>query len=158
MAKSKILSVEALPLLRKQLENKIIVLGTGCFDILHIGHLYFLEEAAKQGDILVIGVNSDRAIKIMKGNTRPIIPEGERTKLISAFECVDYVFVYDDTTAKDYILRLRPHVFVIGEGSVKSYPDECEATKKIGARLHIIRRIPSTSTTSIISKVEKSGR
>jgi len=151
---NKILSIQDLPSMRKRLKNKTIVLGTGCFDILHIGHLYFLQQASEQGDILIAGINSDRSIKVMKGKDRPIIRENERAQLIAAFDCVDYVFIYDDTTAKDCILSLRPHVFAMGEGSVNDYPDERDATEKVGARLHIIRRMPFPSTTSIVDKIQ----
>ncbi|PIP31933.1 D-glycero-beta-D-manno-heptose 1-phosphate adenylyltransferase [bacterium (Candidatus Gribaldobacteria) CG23_combo_of_CG06-09_8_20_14_all_37_87_8] len=151
---NKILSIQTLLSMRKRLKNKTIVLGTGCFDILHIGHLYFLQQASEQGDILIVGINSDKSIKIMKGKNRPIIKQDERAQLIAAFDCVDYVFVYDGTTARDYILSLKPHVFAIGEGSVRDYPDECEATKKVGARLHIIKRMPFPSTTSIVTKIQ----
>lgn len=154
MRTKKILSIQKLPLLRKRLSCKTIVLATGCFDILHVGHLYFLEEAARQGDILIVGINSDNSIRTMKGKERPIITENDRVRLISAFECVDYAFVYDDTTAKDYILSLKPNVFVMGKGSVEKYPDECQATEEVSARLHIISRIPSISTTSLITKIK----
>lgn len=151
---NRIVSVEDLPVLRKKFKNKSIVLGTGCFDIVHPGHLYFLEKASKQGDILIVGINSDRSIKVMKGQDRPIFNEDQRSRLIAAFRCVDYVFVYDDVTAKDYILSLKPDVFVMGEESVDAYPDEQEAAKQVDARLYVIARIPFPSTTSIITKIQ----
>lgn len=154
MKMNKILSIKDLSSMRQFFKNKIIVLATGCFDILHVGHLYFLKRASEQGDILIVGINSDKSIKIMKGRNRPIVKQSERAQLIAAFDCVDYVFVYDDTSAKDYILSLRPHVFVMGEDSVNKYPDECEATKKIGARLYVIKRMPFSSTTSIVTKIQ----
>ena len=151
---NKIVSVKDLPVIRKRFKNKIVVLGTGCFDIIHEGHLYFLEAASKQGDILIIGINSDKSIKVMKGQDRPIFNENQRSQLIAAFGCVNYVFVYDDVTAKDYILSLRPDVFVIGEESVNIYPDEQEAAKQIGARVYVVTRKPFLSTTSIIAKIK----
>lgn len=150
----RIVSVEDLPVIRKRFKNKTIVLGTGCFDIIHEGHLYFLEEASRQGDVLIIGINSDRSIKVMKGRDRPIFDENQRSRLIAAFRCVDYVFVYDDVTAKDYILGLRPDVFAIGEESIDTYPDEQEAAKQIGARVYVIARMPFPSTTSVITKIQ----
>jgi len=150
----RIVSVEDLPALRKKFKNKSIVLGTGCFDILHTGHIYFLEEASRQGDILIVGINSDRSIKVMKGQDRPIFNEDQRLRLIAAFRCVDYVFVYDDVTAKDCILNLRPDVFAMGEESVGTYSDEREAAKQVCAKLHIIARMPFPSTTSIITKIQ----
>ncbi|MGB9706707.1 MAG: adenylyltransferase/cytidyltransferase family protein [Microgenomates group bacterium] len=151
---NRIVQVEDLPVLRKRFENKTIVLGTGCFDIIHPGHIYFLEKASKQGDILIVGINSDRSIKVMKGQYRPIFNENQRSQLIAAFRCVDYVFVYDDVTAKDYILSLKPDVFAIGEESLDAYPDEQEAAKQIGARLYVIARMPFPSTSSVITKIQ----
>lgn len=151
---NRIISVEDLPSLRKKFKNKSIVLGTGCFDIVHLGHIYFLEEASKQGDILVVGINSDRSVRILKGQNRPIFDEDQRSRLIAAFRCVDFVFVYDDVTAKDYILSLKPDVFAMGEESVDIYPDEQEAAKKVNARLHIIARRSFPSTTSIVNKIQ----
>lgn len=155
---NKILEVEKLSAVHDMVDGKTIVLGTGCFDILHVGHLYFLEEAARQGDIFIVGINSDRAIKTMKGSSRPVIPEDQRAKLISVFECVDYVFVYDDIDARNYIPKLRPNVFAIGEGSVEGYPEECNAAKRAGAELFIIKRMPFPSTSSIVAKIQQSER
>jgi D-glycero-beta-D-manno-heptose 1-phosphate adenylyltransferase len=99
-----------------------VVLGTGCFDIMHIGHLYFLEQAGRHGDVLVIGVNSDQSVRAIKGPSRPIVDQLERATLVAALRCVDHVFVYDDIVADYQIRALRPDVYVIGEESVGRYP------------------------------------
>lgn len=151
----RIIKITELPKIRRKYKDKKIVLGTGCFDIIHWGHVHFLENSAKQGDILVVGINSDSSIKLIKGKDRPIMNEDQRARLLVALRVVDYLFVYDDTTAKDYILSLKPDVFAMGEGSVDAYPDEREATEQVGAKLHIIKRKPAPSTTSIISTIQK---
>lgn len=139
--------------LRENLAKRSIVLATGCFDILHIGHLHFLKDAAMQGDVLVVGVNSDRSVKMIKGPTRPIALQGERVSLIASFRFVAYAFVYDNIVADDCILNLKPDVFVAGEESIHVYPSESATAKKVGARIHIVRRIIAPSTTSIIKNL-----
>lgn len=155
MPPENIISVSDLVLLRERLSGQIIVLATGCFDILHVGHVYFLRDASMQGDVLVVGVNSDRAVRSIKGLERPVVEQDERAELIAAFRCVDYVFIYDDIVADDYIIRLKPDVFAIGEESVKGYPSESTTAKEIGARVHVVTRIPTSSTTSILTDIQR---
>jgi rfaE bifunctional protein nucleotidyltransferase chain/domain len=138
--------------------SRRVVLGTGCFDIMHVGHLYFLQEASRQGDVLVIGVNSDRSVREIKGPSRPIVDEMGRATLLAALRCVDHVFVYDDVVADVQIRTLRPDVYVTGSESVLGYPSEVAAAHDIGARVHVIDRLPSHSTTSVVDEVQRRGR
>ncbi len=142
-----------LSVLRNQLLEKTIVLGTGCFDLLHIGHLYFLKDAQKQGDVLVVGVNSDYSVGTIKGPDRPIIKEDQRAELVGAFRHVDYVFIYDDVVADECILTLKPNVYAIGEESVDAYPSELAAANHTGTSIHIVKRVPSVSTTSVVMNI-----
>ena len=153
MPSGNIISVSDLVTLRERLLGQTIVLATGCFDILHVGHLYFLRDASTQGDVLIVGVNSDRAVKLIKGFGRPIVKQDERAELIAAFRCVDYVFIYDDTVVDDYIIRLKPDIFAIGEESITAYPSESAAAKLVGAKVHSVARIQSASTTSIVKNI-----
>jgi len=141
--------------LREHFAEKVIVLGTGCFDILHLGHLHFLQEARQQGDILVVGVNSDDSIKKMKGTCRPVVGETERAALLAAFRCVDYVFIYDHVVVDDWMLALKPNVFAIGEESVSKCPSESATAEQVNARIHVIQRVPSASTTLIVSNIQQ---
>lgn len=141
--------------LRDNLPEKKIVLATGCFDILHIGHLHFLKNAAMQGDILVVGVNSDRSVNMIKGPTRPIAPQDERVLMVASFRFVNYAFICDDIVADDCILSLKPEVFVAGEESIRVYPSESATAKQVGARIHIVRHITAPSTTSIIKNLSE---
>jgi rfaE bifunctional protein nucleotidyltransferase chain/domain len=150
-------SIKDLERLSSQLADLTVVLGTGCFDILHIGHLYFLEEARKQGDVLIVGINSDDSVRAIKGAERPIIRQEHRAELIAAFRCVGYTFVYDDTAADDCIVNLRPNVYVIGEESVDAYPGELSAALAVGARVHVVKRIPSFSTTAVVANILSCG-
>jgi rfaE bifunctional protein nucleotidyltransferase chain/domain len=154
MAQSNIISVSDLTELRERLVRQVVVLGTGCFDIWHVGHLYYLRDARSQGDFLVVGVNSDRSIKTLKGPNRPIIGQDERVELVAAIRYVDYAFIYDDVVADDCIVTLRPNIFAIGESSLMAFPSEAAAAERVGARVYVVTRIPTASTTSIVSSIQ----
>lgn len=150
-----IIDFDDLGRLRTDLPGKKIVLGTGCFDLLHVGHLYFLQEARRQGDVLIVGLNSDKAIKAIKGPDRPIFKQEERVEMIAAFECVDMAFIFDDVVADSSIRALKPDVFVIGEESVAAYPSELSSAHSAGARVEVVTRIPGVSTTSVLANAHK---
>jgi rfaE bifunctional protein nucleotidyltransferase chain/domain len=94
--------------------HKKIVFTNGCFDLLHLGHIQLLEEAKRQGDILILALNSDTSIKAIKGDLRPILPESERTEVAAALEMVDYVVTFDELTPDEIIKELLPDVLVKG--------------------------------------------
>lgn len=150
-----VIAVSDLSTLRERILGQEIVLATGCFDIVHVGHLFFLREAWAQADVLVVGLNSDRAVKVIKGADRPVVGQDDRVQLVAAFRYVDYVFIFDDVVANDCILKLRPDVFAIGEESLTAYPSEATAAIQVGARVHVIHRVPSLSTTSIIRALDR---
>ncbi|HXQ71612.1 MAG TPA: adenylyltransferase/cytidyltransferase family protein [Pyrinomonadaceae bacterium] len=147
--------VSNLSMLHDKLRGQTVVLATGCFDLLHIGHLYFLSEARKQGDVLVVGINSDNSVRTIKGTNRPIIKQEDRLAVVAALRLVDWAFVFDDVAAEESILLLRPDVFAMGEESVASYPGELAAAQEVGARLHVVKRIPEASSTGVITNVLK---
>ena len=102
--------------LNKHRKNKQkIVFTNGCFDILHIGHIEYLKFSRQQGDVLVIGLNTDRSVREQKGEKRPFVSEDERARLISALEDVDYVIMFDELTPDELIKRVKPDVLVKGE-------------------------------------------
>jgi len=94
--------------------GRTIVFTNGCFDLLHAGHIALLERAKRSGDLLVVGINSDRSVRALKGPTRPIVGERERALLLAALESVDYVTIFRDATPARLIARLRPHVLLKG--------------------------------------------
>src|SRR5512136_2200444 len=95
-------------------EGKRIVFTNGCFDLLHIGHVRYLEKARALGDVLVVGVNSDSSVRKLKGPKRPILPEEERAEILSGLGCVDYVTLFDETDPLKLITSLHPDVLVKG--------------------------------------------
>jgi rfaE bifunctional protein nucleotidyltransferase chain/domain len=155
MLQERVITPSALGILREKLHDRKIVLATGCFDIIHSGHLYFIKEARSKGDGLVVGLNSDKSIKGIKGPDRPITHEQERCEIMSALRDVDYVFIFDSKVVTESMLKLKPDIFAIGAEAVSDYPEEVEAARKIGATIYIVERTPSNSTTSIINSISK---
>lgn len=141
-----------------RVRNLRIVFTNGCFDILHIGHLRYLEEAKAMGDVLVVAVNSDSSVKTIKGNTRPIIPESARAELVAGLHCVDVVTIFDTPTPLPLIMRTRPDVLVkggdwsldaiVGKDFVESY----------GGQVKIVPIFQGYSTTEIIRKIITIGK
>ena len=94
--------------------GRTVIFTNGCFDLLHIGHVTYLQEAAELGDVLIVGVNSDRTVRQLKGIQRPIVPENERAAVLAALDCVDHVVIFDQATPLDLLKHLRPDVLVKG--------------------------------------------
>jgi rfaE bifunctional protein nucleotidyltransferase chain/domain len=135
-----------------KVSNKKIALINGSFDLLHAGHLYILSEAAEQGDFLIVALNSDISIKKYKSADRPIITLEYRLQMMAALEMVDAVTWFDETDPCALLRVIRPDVHVNGA----EYGENCiEAgtVKEIGARLHLVKRIPSLSSSEIVGKI-----
>jgi D-beta-D-heptose 7-phosphate kinase/D-beta-D-heptose 1-phosphate adenosyltransferase len=140
---------------RLRKEGKKIVFTNGCFDILHVGHTRYLREAKKQGDILILGLNSDESVKALKGEKRPLIPEKERADVIASLESVDYVTIFHELTPLELIEYLRPDVLVKGGDWKAEEVVGRESMGKWGGKLIIIPEIKGSSTTDIIEKIKK---
>lgn len=140
-------------------EGRRLVTLNGSFDILHAGHLDFLEEAKQQGDVLFIGLNSDRSVREGKGEGRPIIPETERAALLAALYCVDYVVILDESYADVphvLIRTVKPDVHV--NGSEYGEPEtwiEWPAMREVGAAGYAVERRPGLATSDIVKKVKE---
>ncbi|MFO8016581.1 MAG: D-glycero-beta-D-manno-heptose 1,7-bisphosphate 7-phosphatase [Candidatus Woesearchaeota archaeon] len=140
--------------LRKE-EKKIVTLN-GSFDLIHSGHIYLIQEARKQGDVLVIGLNSDRSYGQYKDERGPIMGEMHRAAIISAMQDVDYVVLFDETTPIKFIEAVKPHVHCNGA----EYEEDCveaQAVREVGGRLHLIREADEggdkISTTGIMERI-----
>jgi len=142
---------------REKRNGRRVVFTNGCFDLLHQGHLWCLEKARELGDVLVVGINSDSSVKQLKGNDRPAIPETERAEILSALECVDAVFVFDDLTPHDVISRLRPDVLVKGGNWAADQIVGREEVEADGGKVEIIPFLPGHSTTNTIRKIRDSA-
>ncbi len=152
----KIKKIEEIEEIVKELkkQRKKIVTCNGCFDILHAGHIKFLTEAKQQGDILIVGLNSDQSVKANKGSSRPINNENDRATVLAALETVDYVTIFNEKTPIQLLERIKPNIHVNGE----EYGENCieaETVRKNGGRIYIINFIKGHSTTDIIKRIRK---
>ncbi len=141
---------------RLKSEGKKLVFTNGCFDLLHIGHVRYLNRARALGDALVVAVNSDRSVHGIKGEGRPIVPEAERAEVLAALACVDYVFLFDDLTPQRVIDALVPDVLVKGADWGISEIVGRETVEGAGGVVQTIPLVEGTSTTEIIRKVLES--
>lgn len=156
-AEKKVLSREALPgkVAELRAAGKSIATLNGSFDLLHAGHLHILFEAAKQADVLIVALNSDRSIQTYKDPSRPIISLPHRLQLIAALEGVSFVTNFDETDPRALLEIIKPDIHVNGA----EYGTDClesETVVKHGGRIHLVNRVPSLSTSAIIEKIIES--
>lgn len=150
----KLLMSDAIDTFRKEHKDKKIVFTNGCFDILHIGHIRYLQEAAKLGDVLVLGLNSDASIKRLKGLNRPINYEKDRAEMLCALGFIDYVVIFDEDTPLDLIKRIQPDVLVKGGDYSNEYVIGTNEVEARGGKLVLIPFVEGKSTTNIIKTIE----
>jgi D-beta-D-heptose 7-phosphate kinase/D-beta-D-heptose 1-phosphate adenosyltransferase len=133
--------------------GKVVVFTNGVFDLLHPGHLRYLQASRRHGDLLVVAVNSDRSVRAIKGETRPVTPEHERAEMLSALSCVDAVVVFDEDTPAALIERLEPDVLVKGEDWKNRENPGRSFVERRGGRMEFERFESGYSATAIIEKV-----
>jgi rfaE bifunctional protein nucleotidyltransferase chain/domain len=138
---------------RIKARGKKIVFTNGCFDILHVGHIRYLRKAKKQGDVLIVGLNTDRSVKKIKGKKRPVVPEKARAEVLAALEGVDYVVLFDEPDPLRLIEALQPDVLVKGADWPKSRIIGREIVEKIGGRVIRIPLVAGASSTRVIEKI-----
>ena len=155
MTASRFLSEEALTercsALRRQ--GRTLVLTNGCFDLLHAGHVAYLEAARALGDVLVVAVNSDRSVRALKGPTRPFTPARDRAIVLAALACVDYVVEFDDDTAERLVQRLRPDIYVKGGDYARDEPVEAAVVRAYGGKVRILPFTSGYSTTDLVQRI-----
>ncbi|MCF7888372.1 MAG: adenylyltransferase/cytidyltransferase family protein [Candidatus Omnitrophica bacterium] len=137
--------------LKKQ--GKKIVFTNGCFDLMHPGHIKILKKAKASGDILIVGLNSDKSVKINKGKKRPLLNQKARATLLSAIEYVDYITIFNQKTPYDLIKTLRPDILVKGQDWSKNQV----IGRKIAKKVVQVKLAKGYSTTNIINKIKKYG-
>jgi len=136
-------------------KGKRIVFTNGCFDLLHLGHVRYLEKAKSLGDILVVGLNSDRSIQGLKGPERPIVPEDERAEILSGLRCVDYITLFDELTPLELISSLQPHLLVKGGDWTKEDIVGREVVERSGGEVVILPFVEGASTSNLIETILK---
>ena len=132
-----------------------IVFTNGCFDILHAGHVRYLEAARALGDCLVLGLNTDASVRRLKGETRPVNTELDRAAVVGALVAVDYVVLFDEPTAQTLIEKVRPAVYAKGGDYTRETLPEAKIVEKYGGEVHFIDLVPGRSTTKIIEKIHQ---
>ncbi|MBF6612431.1 MAG: adenylyltransferase/cytidyltransferase family protein [Chloroflexi bacterium] len=134
-----------------------LVLTNGTFDLLHVGHVRYLQVAREMGDILVVGINSDASVRGYKGPGRPVVPQNERAEVVAALRCVSYALVFDEPTATELVEALHPEVYVKGgdyAAGGKPLP-EAQAVQAYGGEVKIVHFIEGHSASNLIRNVER---
>ena len=131
-----------------------VVFTNGCFDILHAGHVTYLEAAKAQGDVLVLGLNTDASVRRLKGPERPINSELDRAKVVGALKSVDYVVLFGEQTAEAVIAEVKPDVYVQGGDYTLDTLPEAKIVQSYGGKVAFIDMVEGRSTTNIINKIK----
>jgi phosphoheptose isomerase len=141
---------------RWKVEGRLVVWANGCFDVLHIGHVYLLEQAKQRGDVLVVGVNTDAAVRELKGPGRPIFPLGDRMRLLAGLRATDYIVAFEGTTPERAIAELKPDVHVKGEdyapATGKPMPER-GVVESYGGKVELVSLVSEHSTSAIIHRL-----
>jgi len=148
---SRSLLAELCTLLRNQ--GKKIVFTNGCFDILHVGHVTYLDAAKQLGDVLIVGVNSDASVRRLKGPSRPINNESDRSMVLSALKAVDFTVIFDEDTPLELIKQITPHILTKGGDYTEDTIVGAPYVRSHGGEVVVIPLVAGKSTTSIIRKV-----
>ena len=134
-------------------EGKTAVTTNGCFDVLHLGHLRYLQAARQLGDLLVVAVNSDSSVRQLKGENRPLVPEGERAEMLAGLECVDYVVIFPELTPIDLLSELKPNIHVKGGDYKLEQLVERDVVEANGGKVVVGLNVPGKSTTNLIQVI-----
>ncbi len=134
-------------------EGKIVVLANGCFDIIHVGHVRYLRDAKSRGDILIVALNSDRSVKKLKGKNRPLMKESDRAEILSSFEFVDYIVIFDEDDVSKILLELKPHIHAKGSDYTENTVPERETVLSYGGKIAICGGKKVRSSSKIIKDI-----
>jgi len=153
--RNKILTVEALASVVRDARaaGRTVALANGLFDLLHVGHLRYLEAAAREGDHLAVAVNSDRSARALKGPDRPLVPGAERAELIAGFGCVTWVTVFDDLTVEPVLRAVLPHVHCKGTDYTADTVPEREVARSLGIRVAIVGDTKRHATSEMLRRL-----
>jgi rfaE bifunctional protein nucleotidyltransferase chain/domain len=154
-----ILSWEKLPAWREEQRQrgKKVVATNGCFDLLHVGHVRFLQEAKALGNVLIVGVNGDASVRELKGEGRPVNGEADRAEVVAGLGCVDAVIIFPEKRATRFLESVNPDLYVKG-GDYQADQldkDELDAVNKGGGRVQVLDLTPGRSTTAVLQKLKK---
>jgi D-beta-D-heptose 7-phosphate kinase/D-beta-D-heptose 1-phosphate adenosyltransferase len=141
--------------LPQERKDRKVVFTNGCFDILHVGHVRYLQEAWGLGDMLIVGVNSDASVKRLKGEDRPVQVETDRAEILAALDCVDYVVIFGEDTPFELISQIKPDILVKGGDWPAEKIVGSDVVLKNGGEVKSLKFHPGRSTTSILEQIKK---
>ena len=155
MSKQKICTREELVQIVRQAQRngEKVVTTNGCFDLLHIGHLRYLQAAREQGDMLVVAVNSDSSVRVLKGENRPLVGESERAEMLAGLECVSYVTIFSELDPIALLLEVKPDIHVKGGDYKLEQLIERDAVESYGGKVIVGFNIQGKSTTDLIKTI-----
>jgi rfaE bifunctional protein nucleotidyltransferase chain/domain len=134
-------------------EGRTVALANGCFDVLHVGHARYLEGAAAEADVLVVGVNADASVRRLKGEGRPVLPAEDRARLVAAFRVVDHVVVFEEDDVRALLLALRPDVHCKGTDYTRDTVPERDTVLSYGGRVAIVGDPKDHDTRTLIARI-----
>ena len=135
--------------------GETVVLTNGCFDLLHVGHIRYLEAAHEEGDVLIVALNSDESVRNLKGPSRPVMGENERAELLSALSCVDHIVIFGDATVDRVIEQIRPTVHAKGTDYTEESVPERETIARVGGRVAIVGDPKDHSTKDFLKRIRE---
>ena len=143
---------------QEKANGNIVVTTNGCFDVLHLGHLRYLQAARQLGDLLVVAVNNDSSVRQLKGKNRPLVPEAERAEMLAGLACVDYVVIFPELTPIDLLSELKPSIHVKGGDYKLEQLVERDVVEANGGKVIVGLNVPGKSTTNLIEVICKQYR
>jgi rfaE bifunctional protein nucleotidyltransferase chain/domain len=152
------LKMVSLPALKKILAGhraagRKVVFANGCFDLIHVGHVRYLQGARREGDVLVVGINSDRSVRALKGDGRPLAAQSDRAEIVASMECVDHVVLFDAPTVDGILLELKPDVHAKGTDYTETSVPERETVLSYGGRVAIVGDPKDHSSRDLIRRL-----
>jgi D-beta-D-heptose 7-phosphate kinase/D-beta-D-heptose 1-phosphate adenosyltransferase len=143
----------------RQSRGEVIVFTNGCYDLLHVGHIRFLEQCRMHGNVLVVGLNSDSSVRAQnKGTNRPIVPQEQRAEVLAALQCVDFVTIFDEPTPKEIVAKLSPNVLIKGEDWANKGVVGREHVEAHGGKVVLLPLIEGVSTTGIVERIRSGNK
>jgi rfaE bifunctional protein nucleotidyltransferase chain/domain len=157
--RDKIIAWDDLPAWRKKMRasGRKLVVTNGCFDILHLGHVTYLENARNRGDALLVGVNSDAAVRGLKGAGRPVNSEADRASVLAALQSVDGICIFTDAAATKFLAAAQPDIYVKGgDYTLETLnQEERRAVESAGGKIVLVPFVPGKSTTALLEKISR---
>ncbi len=137
----------------EQKDGKTFVATNGCFDILHVGHVRYLQKTKSLADYSIVMLNSDKSVKMLKGESRPINNENDRAEILSALNCVDYVVLFEEKSPAELLEKIKPDIYTKGADYTLETLPEREIVQRCGIKVEFIEFVQGKSTTNIINKI-----